>query len=254
MEKGKKLTKGRQKIEIKPIQNEEARQVCFSKRRANLFKKASEISTLCGGEVAIVIFSPGGKSFSFGHPSVCSVVDRFFNVPTLYGHAAGDVSQGSDGVKDRLHEMNNQLAELQRSMEAEKQRKERVQKVVEKESGGFVMQWLNDEVSASGLEELEELQKKLTAVQGMVNWKLDQVLQDAKKTRKPPPQPHMHMALASSVLLHGQRGRPMFESLPTSSRRAREGFHVNSGLSDSLGANYFNDQFGGNYFNGQFGG
>ena len=36
---------GRQKIEIRKIESEEARQVCFSKRRAGLFKKASELAS-----------------------------------------------------------------------------------------------------------------------------------------------------------------------------------------------------------------
>lgn len=51
----------------------------FSKRRAGLFKKASEISTLCGAEVAMIVFSPSDKAFSFGNPSVESVLDRFLN-------------------------------------------------------------------------------------------------------------------------------------------------------------------------------
>ncbi|WOL03576.1 agamous-like MADS-box protein AGL62 [Canna indica] len=57
-------------------QNEEAHQVCFSKRHNGLFKKAIELSSLCGVEI-VVIFSPADKVFSFGHPSVEWVVDRF---------------------------------------------------------------------------------------------------------------------------------------------------------------------------------
>lgn len=56
-----KKSMGRQKIEIKRIEKEEARQVCFSKRRAGVFKKAHELSVLCGAEIAIVVFSPAGK-------------------------------------------------------------------------------------------------------------------------------------------------------------------------------------------------
>ncbi|EYU33154.1 hypothetical protein MIMGU_mgv11b019782mg, partial [Erythranthe guttata] len=49
------------------------------KRRAGLFKKASELSTLCGAESAVVVFSPREKPHSYGNPSVKTVVDRFFN-------------------------------------------------------------------------------------------------------------------------------------------------------------------------------
>ncbi|KAB1221360.1 Agamous-like MADS-box protein AGL61 [Morella rubra] len=70
---------GRRKIEMKMVKDNNCRQVTFSKRRTGLFKKANELATLCGADVAIVVFSPGGKPFSFGHPSVGSVSDRFLS-------------------------------------------------------------------------------------------------------------------------------------------------------------------------------
>lgn len=73
----RKKTMGRQKIEIKRITNEDKRQVCFSKRKDGLLKKASDLAVLCGGHVAAIAFSPGGKPFSFGHPSVEALIDRF---------------------------------------------------------------------------------------------------------------------------------------------------------------------------------
>nr|XP_043611878.1 agamous-like MADS-box protein AGL62 [Erigeron canadensis] len=58
----KKKTKGRQKIDpTKKIQNPTSLQVTFSKRRTGLFKKAAELI------------------FSFGHPNVDVVVDRFLD-------------------------------------------------------------------------------------------------------------------------------------------------------------------------------
>ncbi|XP_019096446.1 PREDICTED: agamous-like MADS-box protein AGL62 [Camelina sativa] len=71
---------GRQKIEMKKIKNESNLQVTFSKRRFGLFKKASELCTLCGAEILMIVFSPGGKAFSFGHPSVRELIHRFLNV------------------------------------------------------------------------------------------------------------------------------------------------------------------------------
>ncbi|KAL4290688.1 hypothetical protein GQ457_14G017320 [Hibiscus cannabinus] len=59
----------------------------FSKRRAGLFKKASELSTLCAAEVVIVVFSPGKKVYSFGHPSVDDVIARFL------GHERPETSE-----------------------------------------------------------------------------------------------------------------------------------------------------------------
>uniref|UniRef100_A0A0D9XTV3 MADS-box domain-containing protein n=1 Tax=Leersia perrieri TaxID=77586 RepID=A0A0D9XTV3_9ORYZ len=61
----------KRKIEIKRINNAEAQQVCFSKHRPSVFKKASELYTLCGAEVAMLVKSSGGNLFSFGAPSSC---------------------------------------------------------------------------------------------------------------------------------------------------------------------------------------
>uniref|UniRef100_A0A3Q7EEN0 MADS-box domain-containing protein n=1 Tax=Solanum lycopersicum TaxID=4081 RepID=A0A3Q7EEN0_SOLLC len=41
-------------IQTARMQNQTSRQAVFSKRRFGLFKKASEISTLCGADVSIV--------------------------------------------------------------------------------------------------------------------------------------------------------------------------------------------------------
>lgn len=80
-------SKGRQKLEMVKIPNESNLMVTFSKRRSGLFKKASELSTLCGAEVTIIVFSPGKKVFSFGHPCVEQVIDRFLtgNLPQTSG-------------------------------------------------------------------------------------------------------------------------------------------------------------------------
>nr|QWX93787.1 MADS-box protein 48 [Cunninghamia lanceolata] len=72
---------GKRKIEIKRIENADARQVCFSKRRMGLFKKASELCILCGAEIGIIVFSPAGKVFPFGHPSIDVVIDKLQDVP-----------------------------------------------------------------------------------------------------------------------------------------------------------------------------
>ncbi|GAU37955.1 hypothetical protein TSUD_269700 [Trifolium subterraneum] len=78
MPSGKK-TLGRQKIEMKKISKESDLHVTFSKRRNGLFKKASELFTLCGAYVALFVFSPSGRAFSFGHPDVHTIIDRFLS-------------------------------------------------------------------------------------------------------------------------------------------------------------------------------
>lgn len=72
---------GKNKIEIKEIQNPNSKQVCFSKRRMGIFKKASELAILCGAEIAIIVYSPAGKAFTFGCPDIDFVLDKYQNVP-----------------------------------------------------------------------------------------------------------------------------------------------------------------------------
>lgn len=74
-------SKGRQRIDIRLIGDANRLEVTFSKRKSGLQKKASELSLLCGAQVALVIFSPGGRAFALGTPSVDHVLRRFAPLP-----------------------------------------------------------------------------------------------------------------------------------------------------------------------------
>ncbi|KAL6961261.1 hypothetical protein U1Q18_039026 [Sarracenia purpurea var. burkii] len=112
----RKMTLGRRKIEMKLIPSKHARQVAFSKRRFGIFKKASELCTLTGCEIAIIVFSPSGKAFSFGHPRVDTIVQRFLYQSPMPAAADQD-SRGS--IVSTLHQ---QYAELCKQLDAEKKR------------------------------------------------------------------------------------------------------------------------------------
>ncbi|KAH9330071.1 hypothetical protein KI387_002179, partial [Taxus chinensis] len=68
---------GRGKVHLRRIQNPISRQVTFSKRKAGLLKKGSELSLLCDAEVALIIFSPTGKLHEFGSPSMSRIVQKY---------------------------------------------------------------------------------------------------------------------------------------------------------------------------------
>nr|XP_016463356.1 PREDICTED: agamous-like MADS-box protein AGL62 [Nicotiana tabacum] len=91
------------------MQNESILQVTFSKRRAGLFKKFSELCTLCGAEIALVVFSTGKKVYSFGHLCVDSVMDRFLtrNSPPNNGHNQLIVAHRNASVRDLNIELTN---------------------------------------------------------------------------------------------------------------------------------------------------
>src|SRR4051812_15012078 len=70
---------GRKKIEMKKMSNESNMRVSFLKRRSGFLKKVSEFYTCCDANVALVVFSPGEKVFSFGHPHVGTVIDCYLS-------------------------------------------------------------------------------------------------------------------------------------------------------------------------------
>ncbi|XP_073148288.1 MADS-box transcription factor 6-like [Henckelia pumila] len=98
------------------MENESNLQVTFSKRRNGLFKKASELSIRCGAETALVVFSPGDKPYSFGHPSVETVATRFLAAgandqnPTADQYAAQEAERQM--IANSTAELNQAVDEL----------------------------------------------------------------------------------------------------------------------------------------------
>ncbi|KAI3445533.1 hypothetical protein Pfo_002198 [Paulownia fortunei] len=118
------------------MENESNLQVTFSKRRVGLFKKASELCTLSGAEAAIVVFSPGNKAHSFGHPDANTIADRFLtpnSPPVNVANQSTHVQQSSDQTRQKDLEY---LAQVESLIEAEKARGEeldQIRKACEKE-------------------------------------------------------------------------------------------------------------------------
>ncbi|XP_043692815.1 agamous-like MADS-box protein AGL62 [Telopea speciosissima] len=150
----RKPSMGRQKIEIKRINCEFSRQVTFSKRRAGLFKKASELCTLCGAEIAILVFSPAGKVFSFGHPNVESIVDRFLNENNSPPETAAlPLVEAFRGAS--VCELNQQYTQVLNLMEIEKKRAETLYQSTPEAKQGEP--WWEAPIENMGLHELQKL-------------------------------------------------------------------------------------------------
>ncbi|PPD81617.1 hypothetical protein GOBAR_DD21454 [Gossypium barbadense] len=50
-----------------------------SSNKKRIYKKISELSTLCSGDIPFIIFSSAGKPYSFGHPSIEPVTKQISN-------------------------------------------------------------------------------------------------------------------------------------------------------------------------------
>ncbi|KAL9266043.1 Agamous-like MADS-box protein AGL61-like protein [Drosera capensis] len=89
------MTQGRCKIPIAKIISKSKRHVAFafSKRRAGLFKKASEFYVLTGARIAIVTFFEAGKAFTFGN-----LILQLADVSAATSSAAGVFSSCSATV------------------------------------------------------------------------------------------------------------------------------------------------------------
>jgi len=113
-----KKGRGRQKIEMKKMSNESNLQVTFSKRRSGLFKKASELCTLCGGDATLVVFSPSGKVFSFSHPNLDTVIDRYLSLVPPQNHGTMQFIEAHRNANVR--ELNAKLTQINNTLDAEK--------------------------------------------------------------------------------------------------------------------------------------
>ncbi|XP_042491713.1 agamous-like MADS-box protein AGL62 [Macadamia integrifolia] len=130
MVKGK-TSMGRQRIEMRRIARYSSRHVTFSKRRSGLFKKASELCTSTGAEVGIVVFSPSGNAFSFGHPSVDSVVHRFLSENSPHT-AEGSVFSLVDGYRRaNVEELTLEYSELLVQLDEKKKKSEELDRVLD---------------------------------------------------------------------------------------------------------------------------
>ncbi|XP_049369572.1 agamous-like MADS-box protein AGL61 [Solanum verrucosum] len=103
-----KNTLGRQKISMAKIENEEDLYSSFSKRRETLYKKASNMIGKYDIVVGIITFSPSDNPFSFFHPTIDVVVDRFFS-PYAQGseNSCLNIANTRIRIKEKQVELDN---------------------------------------------------------------------------------------------------------------------------------------------------
>jgi hypothetical protein len=148
----KKSSLGRQKIPIEKIPKKSHLQVTFSKRRSGLFKKASELCTLCGVEIAIVVFSPADKAFSFGHPEVESIIDRYLSRNPPQESSSNQIVEARRN--SNVCDLNVQLTQLLSHLEIEKKQGEEIDHVRKARQMQF---WWESAIDDLGLNELLQL-------------------------------------------------------------------------------------------------
>ncbi|XP_073291035.1 agamous-like MADS-box protein AGL29 [Primulina huaijiensis] len=160
--KRKRPSLGRRKIEMKLIADENARVVTFSKRRSGLFKKATELSTLCAAKIAIIVFSPCNRAYSFGNPNVDHVTDQFLSHFPMPNQQSFNPVTNMQQLKDRCDQINEE-------MEIKKRKGKEIEEGLESFSSRVLIEDLGS-VDLAGLKETKEkLERFREQLVGRVN-------------------------------------------------------------------------------------
>ncbi|PIA58570.1 hypothetical protein AQUCO_00500477v1 [Aquilegia coerulea] len=175
----KKRSTGRKKIAIVKIERSERRQVTFSKRRMGLFKKASELCILCSAEIAILVSSPAGKVYTFGHPCVEATLDRFLNQQqhdhmNHGGNNNNNINVGALNVSMQDQQQQHEYNEIASLLEKEKKRGEALEYLRKGDwNGNYDYQfWWDAPIENLELHELNPMKTKLEELRKMVESKL----------------------------------------------------------------------------------
>ncbi|AES67005.1 putative transcription factor MADS-type1 family [Medicago truncatula] len=178
---GAKKTRGRQKIEMKKMSNESNLQVTFSKRRSGLFKKASELCTLCGAYIALIIFSPSEKVFSFGYPNVETVIDRYLSL--IPPQNDGIMEFMEDFRRAKVRELNGILTRMNDAIDIDKNRENELNQQRKMNGGQF---WWTRPIDEMNMVQLDLLKKALEDLQKLVRQHADRVEMQGTSTQALP--------------------------------------------------------------------
>ncbi|CAN4112068.1 unnamed protein product [Withania somnifera] len=147
----KKPSMGRQKIKIAKIEVKNHLQVTFSKRRSCLFKKANELCIL--------------KSFSFGHPNVESIIDRFLSRNNCKNNSITNNSLHLVEAHRNASVRGLQLTQILGEVEIERKRGESLDQMRKTSESQY---WWEAPISQLDLQELEQLKDSMEALKKIV--------------------------------------------------------------------------------------
>ncbi|KAL0719960.1 hypothetical protein Bca4012_069284 [Brassica carinata] len=160
-----KHTKGKQKIEMKEVEDYEDRMTTFSKRKAGILKKMNEIVALCDAEATFLVFSQAGKPHTFTHPSMEDAVGRVKNHLSHEPSERDDTNTGSlvEAYKmQKNEELKKLYVDFAEEVEMEKEKEKKLKE--SKSEKKLDKMWWNAE--GLSVEELERMHKKFVELNG----------------------------------------------------------------------------------------
>ncbi|XP_028115555.1 agamous-like MADS-box protein AGL62 [Camellia sinensis] len=122
--------------------------------------------------MAIVLFSMGGKAFSFGKPNVDLVVDRFLNQNVQPSEGVSSHASRHDDAT--VHQLNQQFHELIKRLKAERKKEKIVQNMSNKNYGLLSCRF-DAYVNQLDLQQLEQLKRSMVELKKNVAQKVDEL-------------------------------------------------------------------------------
>merc|ERR1711988_324044 len=108
---------GRRKIDIAYLPDDRVRKVTFCKRKGGLFKKADDLSKLCGVEVAVIILSDN-KTCDYASTDVSRILSRYQALQA--GDTAANDTSETQKLWTRLESQRRELESLTRQLAEER--------------------------------------------------------------------------------------------------------------------------------------
>lgn len=223
---------------MKKITNESNLQVTFSKRRSGLFKKASELCILCDVEIALVVFSPGEKVFSFGHPSVEAVIKRYFSQAPPQ---TSDTMQYIEAQRNsKVHELNVELSQINNLLDTVRNHGEELNRLHKAAQAQF---WWACQIEEMDRPKLEQFRMALNELKKQISRYCDRTRihgAPAASTATTNPPTHMFFASGSSNVMipphHPQSPPPQVFAPQFFEGSMKQGHHLFGGIFNNMGA------------------
>ncbi|KAL8536858.1 hypothetical protein ACS0TY_012148 [Phlomoides rotata] len=173
-------TRGRQRIPISRIQNQDDLYATFSKRRLGLYKKAGQLCTECGVDIGIVMFSPTNIPYSFFHPNMDSVVERHRNPNqprNVYTRAIETTN------RSRIEALNKSLDEILDEKEQLKEQNEYLEEIDRTREKGW---WEETPIESLNKEQVKEWKDWFQAFKSQVENRIEQLQNGASTSAQNP--------------------------------------------------------------------
>ncbi|KAH9290857.1 hypothetical protein KI387_034974, partial [Taxus chinensis] len=155
---------GKLKLPITRIENPNAMQVCFYKRKMCILKKASELSILCGAEIGIIVYSLVGKEFTFGNLDIDFVVEKYQKIPRQKKKQTEKLKKERNKQVDSWWKRdiyNLELNQLVEFVDALKIFKEMIIEVVQKKESKKFNEKHPNEMEAAQMAQVEDLDQEV---------------------------------------------------------------------------------------------